>query len=263
MRMTLWITLALTLAAASGCRTTHDADEGELAQLDLMGEALYSGSEVDGDNGEAALGSLFGSWGYFQDVGDKDQGAGGAVGLPMTSGGEGFDGAFVARARDEWPDCLTSEEGSVTYNNCEYAGSYSGTGGSASIAFLVDGHYNWTDTSSDAELVYDLNVGANDYALETTLQWVTDMSWSDSSFDGDFQIDYAMGVSVGGTPPLGGMTFHADGSFDQVTWSEDCDESATSGIIDWTVRSQQGTDPPKTRHVTVEFLGCGSATITS
>ena len=74
------IQLILPLAAlifAVGCRTTHEADEDEMAQINRMADALGSGDDAAGDSGEGSVGALFGSWGYFQSIGDKSNNSGG------------------------------------------------------------------------------------------------------------------------------------------------------------------------------------------
>ena len=79
------------------------------------------------------------------------------------------------------------------------AGSVS-IGASASIAsvgFSLDGSYEWTDNSSVADLAFDFGVDAVGLGVGTSFTWAHDLAWTDTKFDGSFDLDYTAGTRAG------------------------------------------------------------------
>jgi hypothetical protein len=251
MRTTL---LALSiLSAAAGCRSTRDADDGEISQIDAMGNGMRSTNQVGTDMGQASFGNVFAYYSYIQSLSqEEEQGPAGLGGLPIRSG------RFVSQARTAWPDCVTSTDSSYSYDQCEYASSSGG-----SVSFLLDGTLNYTDGSADGDLTFDLSVSSDDVGVEVGFGWTYGFAWTDTTFAGEWTLDYAAGVSIGGLPALGATTFEASGTVDPpLTWDPACASGPVSGVMDWTSTLREGTDPPETEHVTIEIIACGEATIT-
>lgn len=247
-----WI-LALVAVAVVGCRSTREADEEEIAQVDSLSVGMRTANSVDGDQGQAAVGQIFGFYSVIQSLSEKEQQQpAGPMSMSMR------DGAFVSEARAAFPECVTSSDHSFAYEQCEYA--YSGDVG---ISFLLDGEISCTDTSADGELTYDLSVSAEDVGIEIGFDWGFGLQWTDTTLQGDFEVNWASGVSIGALPSLGGATFEASGTIDPpLTWDASCTSGPVSGTFDWHSSYREGSDPPETEHVTIEYTGCGQANIT-
>ncbi len=241
------------LLAAAGCRETRDADSSELSQIEGMSNGMRTTNSVATDMGQASFGNIFTYYAYIQSLSQEQESQpAGLGGLPIRSG------AFVSRARTAWPDCVTSTDSSYTYDQCEYA--YAGSG---SVSFILDGSLNFAETSADGELSFDLAVAAEDISVEVGFDWIYDFAWSDTTLEGSFEMDYATGVAIGSMPSLGGSSFDATGTIDPpLTWDAACTSGPVSGVIDWRSTLHEGTNPPETEHVTLEYLACGQVTIT-
>lgn len=248
----------------TGCRDTRDASDAEITSLQMVTESLWSAQDADSDQGESSVGALSANYSVLlqlskapaEDVEETD-GDGMAIGLrPSNLGLVG--GHFIDESRQPWPDCITEIDGGVSYGECEYAfGDEDG-----SIAFLLDGSYTWSDQAAAADLTFDFSVGSSDLSWEWMSYWGMDFTWTDTTADGTFDVDYSYGVSLGGLPPLGGAVFSLSGSVNGLTTDDSCDQGPVAGIIDWTAILRENLDRPEQLHVTIEWEGCGQATIT-
>ena len=167
-------------------------------------------------------------------------------------------GRFLSEARESWPECVSTTENGVAYNDCEYGVSSD----DASASFRLDGSYHWFDEAADADLTYDFSLESSDISLDWKFHWGMDLEWTETTLDGSFAVNYAYGVSLGGSPPLGGRTFQLNGTIESLTAAESCDDGPVSGSLDWTSSRQEGISPPDSNHVTIEWTACGQATIT-
>lgn len=245
--------LALLSSTLLGCRTTREADEEEIAQVDSLSGGLRTTNSVGADQGQAAVGSIFSVYGTIQALSEEEQDQ--PMGsMPMAM----RDGAFTSRARAGFPECVTSSDHSFAYNQCEYAFS-----GDVGVSFLLDGEIGCTDTSADGDLSYDLSVSAEDIGVEIGFDWGFGFQWSDTTLQGDFEMNWASGVSIGALPGLNGVTFEASGTIDPpLTWDASCTSGPVSGTFDWRSTYREGNEPPETEHVTIEYVACGQANIT-
>ncbi len=164
---------------------------------------------------------------------------------------------FASAPRDEWPDCVDEDGETVTYTNCELTAF----GGQASLSFGVAGSYTQGDNASSSDLTYDLDLNASGFGLGTSLHWAHDLAWTETKLDGGFNLDWALGVELGGLPTATGATFTVDATIEDLTVDDVC-EGPVSGLIDWRSVVRAGTDPPETDRITVEWLACGEALIT-
>lgn len=253
-----WLPVLLIAVAATGCRTTRDADADEIARLDSVEGTLWSSADARSDNGQSSLSLIAAIDAPLKALSEKP---GQDSGLFPLREAEELDlirqAVFLDAGRDEWPDCVTETDTGATYANCELGAS----GGGASVNFGVDGSYHWTDNSSDADLTIDFNVSASSVGVGSVFNWNHDLDWTDTVLDGDFGMDWALGVSLGGLPTLGQASFTLNATLDQLTGDGVC-EGPVSGILDWRATTREGTDPPENTHVTVEWLACGEALIT-
>ena len=263
MRPVISLLIASALLASSACRTTHVATEEEMAEVQSVSSTVNQSTDASGDQGEASLGAMWATYPSLIALSDKEE-RGGFGPLPMTADGERLTvdeavllGSFLGREKAAWDACIAETDSGVEYSECEWG--LSSTGGS--VEFLVDGHYNWTDSSVDMDLLFDLAVGSDNFSLDWTMAWKGASEWTDTLIDGWFELDYAYGVSLGGTPPLGAVTLKLDASVETLTWDEGCSSGPVAGIIDWKSVYRQGTDTDR-RLVTIEFTDCGTAEIT-
>ena len=262
--------LVLLLAVhtlAVGCRSTRDADDGELASLQLVSDSFWSSQDANTDQGEVSVGQLSGNYSLLmalstESSGDEDAAGsdGMAIGLRPADAAFGAwlqSGQFLSDEREEWPECITEEDGGVSYDECGYAFS----GGDGSISFLVDGSYHWSDQAADADLTYDFSVGSSNLSWDWMLHWGMDFEWTDTVINGVFDMNYSYGVSLGSSPSLGGATFDLEATVTDLTADESCEEGPVAGTIDWTSVLLEGFNQPEKEHVTIEWEGCGQATI--
>jgi len=265
MRSSVFLAVLLTLTVLStGCRDTRDASEDELSSLQVVTDSFWGSQDAAADQGEASVGVLSGNYSLLMALSkapdeavDGTDGDGMAMAL-RPPGNELQGGHFVEDARQPWPECVTEIEGGVSYAECEY-----GFGGEdGSISFMLDGSYNWSDQAADADLTYDLSVGSSDLSWEWMFHWGMDFAWTDTTVDGTFDVDYSNGVSLGGMPSFGGAVFSLSGSVTDLTTDESCTLGPVAGIIDWTSRLREGLNRAEREHVTIEWVGCGEATIT-
>jgi len=265
MRSSVFLAVLLTLTTlGTGCRDTRDANGDELASLQVVTDSFWGSQDAATDQGEASVGVLSGNYSLLMALSEATveevegtDGDGMAMGLrPPGSGLQG--GHFVDDTRQPWPDCITEVEGGVSYAECEYG--FSGEDGS--ISFMLDGAYNWSDQAADADLTYDLSVGSSDLSWEWMFHWGMDFAWTDTTVDGSFDVDYSYGVSLGGSPSLGGAVFSLSGSVTDLTADESCTLGPVAGVVDWTSALREGFNRLKREHVTIEWQGCGEATIT-
>ena len=246
MRRALLVPLLL-LVVATGCRTTHDATDEELASLGVVGDGLFSAQDAGADLGESSAAATSGIYATFIGLRkDADGGGGGSAGLYIVNEG-----------REPWPDCVTEVDNGVEYNECEFSAS----GNSASVEFFLDGYYYYSDSSAEADLTYDFGVAADDISVGWTSNWSTDRSWSDTVLDGEYHVDYAYGITTGNLPTIGGIEFTLDGTIEALTYDEAC-PGIVSGVLDWRYTYKETGEPPENGHVTIEWIGCDDATVT-
>lgn len=252
-----WI-LALALLAVTGCRTTHEASEEELQDLGLVHDAVDGPRDASADLGQASLGLFAGLEGPLRALSEDEEQEQGGFPLTRRELADVLASArFASAPRDEWPDCVVEDGDTVTYNDCEL----SAFGGEVSLSFAVEGSYTQGDSASDSNLTYDLDLNAGGFGLGTSLQWAHDLAWTETKLDGGFNLDWALGVELGGLPTATGATFTVDATIEELTTDAAC-EGPVSGLIDWRSVVRAGTDPPETDRITVEWLACGEALIT-
>jgi hypothetical protein len=240
----------LVLLATTGCRTTHDATDTEVAQLGIVGGGLFSAQDASGDLGEgsaATTSNLHANFITLRKNADNG-GGGGSTGLYIVDEG-----------RAEWPECVTEldEDDGVEYDECEFAASGDGT----SIEFHLDGFYHYSEGAADSNLAFDFGIAASGISVGWDSLWVSDLTWSDTVLDGEYHLDYVYGITTGNLPTLGGVELTVDGTIEELTWDDAC-PGLVSGVLDWTYTYKESGDPPENGHVTVEYTGCGSAEVT-
>jgi len=243
------IFLLFLVAASTGCRTTHDATEDELATLGVVSSGIFSSQDASGDQGEGSVAAMSGLYGSFIAL-RKDDDPG-----PGPVGGAGL--RIVDEGRDPWPDCVVEVDDGVEYNGCEFGAS----GDDVSVAFFLDGYYHWTDNSAEADLQYDFGIASDSIAVDWTFLYQLDLAWTDTTLDGELHIDYDYGITTGSIPTPAGVTYSLDGTIEALTWDEACD-GIVSGTLDWTYHYVTTGEPPENGHVTVVWTGCDTATIT-
>ena len=143
----LLVLLVVTLAA-TGCRTTHEADAEELANLGEVDNTLQTGENPADDFGQFSLGAFSSIQPALRYLSNKDRNSG-QVDAAIVQSPEEIEAlrlvSFVSDgSRDEWPACLTELENGVIYDNCVLGVEVP----SVSIGFTADGEYSWTDNSS-------------------------------------------------------------------------------------------------------------------
>ena len=252
----LFALLPLLLIA---CRTTHDADSGEMANLNQIANTIAAGDSASTDMGDGAISSVWTVYPVFEAMNDKDtrSSSNAIVGSDLDVFGPD-DIAVLGWKRTAWPDCVTEDTSSYTYDACEYLTA----GSTASVDFLLDGSISWTDSSYNASLLFDLSISAVGIGVGTSFEWAAQSAWTDTTFDGDFSFDFAAGASLNSTTiPFGATILELDATFETLTWDSACADGPVSGIIDWKAMLRQGRDTDRS-HVTIEFLDCGQATIT-
>jgi len=240
--------VTLLLVASTGCRTTHDATGDELAQLGVVGGGLFSAQGASADLGEgsaASTSSLHTSFVTLRKNAD-DGGGGGSDGLYL-----------VSEDRTEWPDCVTELDNGVEYDACEF----NAAGNGAAVEFHLNGAYHYAEGAADADLDFDFGVAASGISIGWDSHWGSDLTWSDTVLDGDYDIEYAYGLTTGALPTIGGIEFTLAGRIDELTWDDDCG-GLVSGFLDWTYTYKESGDPPENGHVTIEYTGCDSAEVT-
>jgi len=254
--MRIILFFALT-AALVGCRTTHEADADELADLGLVDGALQSPRGTGDDQGQSSLGLLAGVQAPLRALSEDEQDSTG-LGISNAQFADLMASARFANVpRDEWPDCVNEDGDTTTYANCELTAS----GGSASISFAVDGSYSSTDNSSTADLTYDLDLSAGSIGFGTSLEWGHDLAWTDVKLDGEFNLEWAFGIDLGTLPTATGASFTVDATIEELLTDDECD-GPISGLVDWRSVVREGSDPPDVTRVTVEWTACGEALIT-
>ncbi len=238
----------LLVVIATGCRTTHDATDEELALAGGIANGMFSSQDASGDMGQASASATSGLYGTFMALRKDDDsgGPGGSAGLFIVNEG-----------REAWPDCVTELEAGVEYDACDFSAS----GDGSSVAFTLDGFYEWTDNSADADLQYDLAVSSSGISVGWTFAWLMSMEWTDTTLNGSYSVDYDYGVTTGGLPTVGGVDYTLNGTIVDLTWDDACG-GVISGTIDYTYSLKQTGEPPDDGHVTVVWTGCGSAEIT-
>ena len=260
MRTTLL--LALLCLAATGCRTTHEADSAELAQLSSVDSTFETSGDVSSDFGQLSVSSISAVYAPLQWLSDKDRDEGTSsyailhsqeeLNLLPTAGFLLEDGT-----RDEWPECLTEGDNSVTYNDCVL-----GVGtANVMVGFAVDGSYAWTDNSSTSELFIDFGVEAVGLTVGSSFDWAHDFEWTDTKLDGSFNMDYVSGVLLGGAASATSASLGLSGTVDELVTDDTCD-GPVSGVMDWRARYRAGLDPVEVTRVTVEWTGCEEALVT-
>jgi len=257
---TLFIAIVLLVPVSNGCRSTRDASDAELVTMNLLSDSFWDSQNAQADQGEASVGTLSSNYTLLMALStpasadlDTD-----GMAIAAAPNGSPTPGYFMDAARGAWPECIQEVENGVSYAECEY----SLTGEEGSISFLLDGGYHWYDQATDADLTFDLSVGSNDLSWEWMSHWGMDFEWTDTTLDGSFAVDYSYGASLGGSPPLGGAVFSLTGDVSELTIDESCDLGPVSGSIDWSSIHREGLSRPETEHVTIEWLECGTATIT-
>ena len=250
----LFVLIAATMMATA-CRTTHEADSDELANLNEIATTIGLSSDVSTDQGDASVGSIFAVQSLFQGLADKDNTR--AAGFAMSQ--LPSDNDYTRMRLREFGDCVDETDSRVDYNDC----GWSGSGGGGSVSFLLAGFYAWTDSSSESDLIFDLDVDGGEFGAGTTLTWSGNSAWTSDTFDGNFDLFFGIDVELlGASIPGTGVDLSVKADFDALKWDEACDNGPVSGIIDWKSTWREGTDPQQNRHVTVEYLECASATIT-
>ncbi len=253
--------LAILSLAATGCRTTHEADADELQNLSSVDGTLDSGTTADADMGQFSLGSISAVYSPLRWLSNKDRANGSSLGALTHSEAEL---ALLPAAlflddgsRNEWPDCVTDLEDGVIYDDCVLGAGV----GNVSVGFSTDGEYHWTDSTSTAELLIDFGADVGSLGVGTSFDWLHDIAWTDTTLDGTFELDYVAGVTLGGQPSATSVSMGLTGSIESLTTDEVCD-GPVAGILDWRSRYREGTDPIETTHVTVEWTACGEALVT-
>ncbi|MCO4768413.1 MAG: hypothetical protein KDA24_00175 [Deltaproteobacteria bacterium] len=251
--------LALTLAA-SGCRTTHDADAGELEQLGEVDFTLQTGNAPSTDFGQFSLGAISAVQPSLRYLSNKDRADGSNSAAivhqeelellrQVTFAGSG--------ARDEWPECLTELDDGVIYDDCVLGVEVP----SVSIGFSADGEYKWSENSSSSELALDFGANVVGFGIGTTLDWTHQLDWTDTTLEGSFDMAWLAGVTLGGSPSATSVQFRLDGTIEGLVTDDGC-EGPIGGVLDWRAQYREGFDPVETTRVTVEWLSCDEATVT-
>jgi hypothetical protein len=265
------LALSISLCTLStACRNSHDADVGELASLQTLSDSLRRAG--DRWNSSDIPGELSGMYALLMAL------SGAPAGVWAEPDG-------LLTAGESWPGCMSFTdsltegailETGVTYDDCEYEYEFSGDEGSSSLQ--LDGSHNWFREGGsvppagtvDANLTYDFsNSGA-----EVSRDWMVHLSMDleyeyvgPSHLSGRFEVIYAEGVPLGGSPAPGGRIFQLNGTIEDLRWAS---RSAlfggrtcgpNRGSLDWTSSLQEGTDDPDNRHVTIKWTNCGQATI--
>lgn len=256
----LLVLLVVTLAA-TGCRTTHEADAEELANLGEVDGTLQTGESPADDFGQFSLGAFSSIQPALRYLSNKERNNGQADAAIVQSPEE-LEAlrlvSFVSDgSRDEWPACLTELENGVIYDNCVLGVEVP----SVSIGFTADGEYSWTDNSSTSDLFMDFGASVAGFGIGTSLSWIHDMEWTDTKLDGSFDLDWATGVMLGGSPSLTSVQFGLTGTIEGLETDSICD-GPVSGVLDWRARYREGLNPVEITRVTVEFTGCDSALVT-
>lgn len=257
--------IVLSMAATTGCRTTHEATEEEHEQLNVVQSTLVGTEDASGDFGETMLGpltTLATPLGFLADK-DRDTDSNQAALLEadetyqmLTSGPIRFVGDG---SRAEFPECIVeAEEGRIEYVDCVLGAEISGI---ITAGLTVDGFYAWSDNTSASDL--EFFAGADIIGIETgmSLDWQHDFAWTDTKFDGSFDITYVSGLTLAGLRTSGSVMLGVRATAEELTASEECD-GPVSGILDMRARMQAGTDPIERVRVTVEWLGCEDALVT-
>lgn len=239
----------LLVVVATGCRTTHDATDEELALAGSIAAGMFSSQDASADMGQGSVGMTSGLYGTFMAL-RKDDDAGGGPG-----GSAGL--MIVNESREPWPDCVTELTDGVEYNSCDFSAS----GDGSSVAFMLDGFYEWTDNSADADLQYDLAVSTSGISVGWIFSWVMSLDWTDTTLNGSYSVDYDYGITTGGLPTIGGVEYSLTGTITDLTWDDTC-AGVVSGTIDYTYSLKQTGEPPDNGHVTVVWSGCDSAEVT-
>jgi len=253
--------LALVALAATGCRTTHEADEGELQRLSEVDATLETGEDPSLDFGQLSLGSISAIQPALRYLSNKDRAEGTADSGILQSPEEQAalrQVSFLADgSRDEWPECLTELDSGVIYDDCVLGVDMP----NISVGFTADGEYHWTDNSSESDLFMDFGAEIIGIGFGTSLNWVHNLEWTETKLDGDFDLEWATGVMLGGSPSATSVQFRLTGTVEELTWDDVCD-SPTGGVLDWRARYREGTDPIEVTRVTVEWTGCEEALVT-
>jgi hypothetical protein len=256
----LFVLLASTSVA---CRSTHEADGAEMETLNGIAGSLELGSTVAEDQGQAGVGAIHAILPLLQGMSDPDNDRADASSFALVSAQPSLAdvlerGGFKSRARAAWPECVQQGDGVVEYVDCDYSSSSD----PLTIDFVLDGRWEFTDTTSDSELSYNLSLEAGGIGLEQRLSWQGHTEWSERILDGDFLFEYASGVEMGAlTVPLGSVHLRIDARFEMLEFEDTCESAPIGGSIDWKSVLRDGIDSQR-RHVTIEFTGCGSGRIT-
>ncbi len=251
---------ALTLVA-TGCRTTHEADAGELERLAEVDATLQTSEEPAPDFGQFSMGAISAIQPALRYLSNKDR-AEGTEDAGIVQSDEELAALrqvsfLMDGARDEWPECLTELDGGVIYDDCVLGVDMP----NISVGFTADGEYHWTDTSSESDLVMDFGAEIVGIGIGTSLSWVHQLDWTETRLDGDFDLEWATGVMLGGSPSDTSVQFRLTGTVEELTWDEVCD-GPTAGVLDWRARYREGIDPVEVTRVTVEWTGCEEALVT-
>jgi len=269
MRLSLPLVLVLlSCLVTSACRTTRDVESDELESLDTVSDSFWGADGADSDQGEMSVGQLSGNYLLLMALSQERQQNDGLLGeslfgmrsteTPQALATWAESGRFLSTARDAWPDCVTQVDDGVDYDECEYGFA----GDSGSISFMLDGSYLWGSNEAVADLSFDFALLSDEISIDWVFDWDMDIDWTDTTLDGQFDVNYGYGVALGGTPPLGARTFRLHGTIDQLTSDDACEDGPVAGVLDWTATRQDGMDPPENKHVTIEWSECGVATIT-
>lgn len=254
--------LALALSFATpGCRTTHDADSEELSQLSTVDATLETGSEPDDDFGQFSLGSLSAVYAPLKWLSNKDRAEGSSESaLTHTTAQLELLPAvqFVGDgSRDEWPECITEFDDGVIYDDCVLGISMP----NISVGFSADGEYHWGDNSSTSDLTFDFGAELAGLGIGTSVAWIHDLAWTDTTLDGSFDLDYVAGVTLNAAATPTSVSLSVTGSIEGLLRDEVC-AGPIAGVLDWRSRYREGLDPIEVTRVTVEWLACDVATVT-